>query len=120
MVAEAERYKEEDERQRECVQAKNALEAYVFQLKQAVDEAGERLGEEDKAKVRAQCEETIRWLDANGLAAKDEFEHRQQELSRECSPIMAKLHQAGAGASSCGQQSGGFGGRTGPTVEEVD
>uniref|UniRef100_A0A182FAK8 Uncharacterized protein n=1 Tax=Anopheles albimanus TaxID=7167 RepID=A0A182FAK8_ANOAL len=34
---------------------------------------------------------------------------------------MTKLHQQAAGgpqATSCGQQAGGFGGRTGPTVEE--
>lgn len=120
MVEEAERYKEEDERQKECVQAKNGLEAYVFQLKQAVDGAGDKLSEEEKATVRGKCEEMIRWLDTNHLATREEFEHQQKELSRECSPIMAKIHAAGA--SSCGQQSAnGFGGaRPAPTVEEVD
>lgn len=123
MLAEAEQYKEEDERQRERIQAKNSLEGYVFQVKQAVEEAGDKLSDEDKAKVRGRCEEMIRWLDANNLAAKEEFEHQMQELTKECSPIMAKIHAAGSGASgsSCGQQAGGFGGgRAGPTVEEMD
>lgn len=63
----------------------------------------------------------VRWLESNGLATKEEFEHQQQELSRECSPLMAKIHAAGASSGSCGQQAGGFGGqRSGPTVEEVD
>lgn len=118
MVDEAERYKEEDERQRERVQAKNSLEGYVFQVKQAVDDAAAQLSDEDRAKVRDTCEATMRWLDSNGLATKEEFEHKQQELSRECSPVLAKIHAAG----SCGQQAtGGSGGYSaGPTVEEMD
>ncbi|CAD7085100.1 unnamed protein product [Hermetia illucens] len=118
MLNEAERYKEEDERQREKVTSRNALEGYVFSLKQAVEDAGDKLDQSDKNTVLKCCEDTIKWLDANTLAEKDEYEHRQKEVSRVCSPIMTKLHGGGPGGASCGQQAGGA--RTGPTVEEVD
>nr|XP_029725162.1 heat shock protein 70 B2-like [Aedes albopictus] len=124
MVNEAEKFREEDEKQRERISARNQLEGYCFQLKQSLESAGDKLSESDKNTVKDKCDETLQWLDENTMAEKDEFEHKMQELSRVCSPIMTWLHQggtgAGAGFSSCGQQAGGFGGRTGPTVEEVD
>ncbi|XP_065091059.1 heat shock protein 70 B2-like [Ochlerotatus camptorhynchus] len=125
MLAEAERFREEDEKQKERISAKNKLEGYCFQLKQSLESTGDKLSESDKKIVTDKCEETLRWLDGNTMAEKDEFDHKMQELSRVCSPIMTRLHQGGGGASSagatnCGQQAGGFGGHSGPTVEEVD
>lgn len=48
MLKEAEMYRQEDEKQRERVSARNQLESYVFSVKQAVEEAGEKLSETDK------------------------------------------------------------------------
>lgn len=126
MVEEAERYKAEDDKQRERVAARNQLEGYVFGLKQAVAEAGEKLSSEDKATVERECEECLRWLESNTLAEKEEYEDRQKRLSSVCSGIMSRLHGAGAQRQEgmpggCGQQAGGFGQRSGgPTIEEVD
>lgn len=121
MVAEAERFQEEDEKQRQKVAARNSLEGYIFSLKQAVDDAGSKLSDSDKQTVKSRCDETLKWLDSNTLADKEEYEHKLQELTKSCGPIMTKLHGGGPQATSCGQQSGGFGGqRAGPTVEEVD
>ena len=117
MVNEAEQYKDEDDRLKEKVAAKCSLESYVFSLKQAIEEAGAKLSPEDKELVRSKCEETIKWLDSNGLAEKDEMEYRQNELTKACSPIMSKLHR---GSESCGQQAGQKASHGGPTVEEVD
>lgn len=112
MLSEAEKYKEEDEKQREKVSARNNLESYVFNVKQSVENAGDKLTQEDKNLVKNKCEEAIKWLDSNTTAEKDEFEYKMQELSKICSPIMTKLHQgSGTGAKQGGQ---------GPTVEEVD
>ncbi|XP_041976052.1 heat shock protein 68-like [Aricia agestis] len=117
MVADAERYKEEDDRQRERVSARNQLESYVFNVKQALDEAGDKLSEQDKEAARRECEEAIRWLDNNTLADKEEFEHKLKEVQRVCSPVMSKMHGGGPGAGAQQQQQAHH---TGPTVEEVD
>jgi L1 cell adhesion molecule like protein len=93
MLAEAEKYKEEDEKQRQSVAARNQLEGYVFSVKQAVDEAGSKLSEEDKRTVRSVCDSALQWMDSNTLANKDELEHKLQEVQRVCSPIMTKIHQ---------------------------
>ncbi|KAF0311001.1 Heat shock protein 70 B2 [Amphibalanus amphitrite] len=124
MVNEAERFKAEDDAQRERVAARNQLESYVFSVRQAVNDAGQKLDESDRRRVTELCDDAIKWLDNNSLAEKDEFEHRLKELQSACSPVMAKLHGAGGqqGGQFGGQQGGQFGGQDnqGPTVEEVD
>nr|ADQ12986.1 heat shock protein 70 BD2 [Bactrocera dorsalis] len=121
MVNEAERYAEEDERQRNKIAARNNLESYVFGVKQALDGAGDKLNAQEKSEALKACDDTIKWLDANTLADKEEYEDKMNTLTKLCSPIMTKLHSGGAQGASCGQQAGGFnGGRTGPPVEEVD
>ncbi|KAL0861474.1 hypothetical protein ABMA27_009006 [Loxostege sticticalis] len=134
MLADAEKYKEEDERQRERVAARNKLEAYVFGVKQALDEAGDKLSEQDKETGRRECEEALRWLDNNALAECDEYEHRLKEVQRVCQPLMTKMHGGSQGQGGMpGGMPGGMGGMpggmpgyqqqggyNGPTVEEVD
>ncbi|XP_039949821.1 heat shock protein 70-like [Bactrocera tryoni] len=121
MVNEAERYAEEDERQRNKITARNNLESYVFGVKQALDGAGDKLSAQEKSEALKACDDTIKWLDANTLPDKEEYEDKMNTLTKLCSPLMTKLHSGGAQGTSCGQQAGGFnGGHTGPTVEEVD
>uniref|UniRef100_A0A6P7F2B8 Heat shock protein 70 A2-like n=1 Tax=Diabrotica virgifera virgifera TaxID=50390 RepID=A0A6P7F2B8_DIAVI len=129
MLSEAEKYKEEDERQKEKIAARNQFEGYVFQLKQAVQDCGDKLSCEDKSTIERECESCLKWLDSNTLADKEEYEEKRKELTKVCSPIMTKLYQgsqnnnqqSGGMPGGCGQQYGGFGGRqSGPTVEEVD
>lgn len=117
MLSDAEKYREEDERQKEKITARNALESYIFGCKQAVDDApSDRVSDSDKQTVRDKCSATMSWLDANNLAEKDEFEHKLKELQQVCGPIMAKMHGAG-GAEQSSRPSGP---QRGPTVEEVD
>lgn len=118
MVNEAERYKEEDDKQRERMASKNQLEGYIFGVKQALDDAGDKLSENDKSSVRNKCDEALRWLDNNSLADKEEYEYKYKELQRQCGEVMKKMH----GASTCGSQSQSRpnGTQGGPKIEEVD
>ncbi|CAD6993971.1 heat shock protein 68 [Ceratitis capitata] len=124
MVNEAEKYADEDEKQRQRIAARNQLESYVFSVKQAAEEAGSKLSQSDKNHVLEKCNETVNWLDANTTAEKEEYEYKLEELTKICSPIMTKMHQQAGGPqpSNCGQQSSNYGGGNygGPTVEEVD
>ncbi|KAL1426785.1 hypothetical protein MTO96_018011 [Rhipicephalus appendiculatus] len=70
MLAEAEKFKQEDDAQRERVAARNTLETYVYGVKQAAEEAGDKLSSTDKDTVLSKCRETISWIDANSLAEK--------------------------------------------------
>ncbi|CAH2094154.1 unnamed protein product [Euphydryas editha] len=113
MVTDAERFKNEDMKQRDRVAARNKLESYVFSVKQAIDEAGSKLSDAESSKVRRICEETIRWLEGNSLAEKDEYEHKFKEVSAICVPLMKKLHGVGSRSHQNDE-------RDGPVIEEVD
>ncbi|XP_054256812.1 heat shock-related 70 kDa protein 2 [Indicator indicator] len=114
MVQEAEKYKAEDEANRDRVAAKNSLESYTYNMKQTVedDKLKGKISDQDKQKVLDKCREVVSWLDRNQMAEKEEYEHKQKELEKLCNPIVTKLYQGAGGA--------GTGGSGGPTIEEVD
>ncbi|XP_008546462.1 heat shock protein 68 [Microplitis demolitor] len=125
MLADAEKYKDDDNKQRETLAVKNKLESYVYSVKQAAQEQGHNLSADDKNKVISLCDETVQWMDSNTLADKEEYQHKLETLQAQCSPIMTKLHQGqGQGQGQWqGQGQGqrkGQGQNDGPTIEEVD
>ena len=115
MVADAEKYKKEDEMQRERIAARNSLESYVYSVKQTAEDPNvvNKLNADDLEIVKNKTQEVMAWLDRNSMADKEEYEEKQKDLQQVCSPIMAKLH---------GQQQPqqGYSSSDGPTVEEVD
>jgi L1 cell adhesion molecule like protein len=128
MLAEAEKYKEEDEREASRIAAKNGLESYAYSLKNTLSDSkvNEKLDAADKEKLSKAIDEIIDWLDHNTTATKEEYEDRQKELESVANPIMMKFYGAGGGPG--GMPTGGFPGAAppgapgddGPTVEEVD
>lgn len=111
MVSDAEKYKLDDDKQRERVEAKNALEAYCYQMKDAVEQYGDQLGSADKSQIEKACDKALRWVESNQTAEKDEFDYRMKEVERVCKPIVSRMYQQAGGD---GQQS------SGPKIEEVD
>ncbi|ODM94904.1 Heat shock 70 kDa protein cognate 4 [Orchesella cincta] len=93
MVNEAEKYKADDEKQKDRVSAKNSLESYCFNMKSTVEDekVKEKIPEDDRKTVLDKCNDVIRWLDANQLAEKEEFEDKQKELEKICNPIINQL-----------------------------
>jgi len=137
MVNDAEKYKAEDEAQRDKISAKNGLESYCFNMKTTIEDEKlkDKISEEEKEKITKKCDEIMSWLDANQLAEKEEFEDKQKELEGVCNPIITKLYQGAGGMPDMsgmgGGMPGGFpggappagaapGGGSGPTIEEVD
>jgi len=116
MVADAEKYKGEDDAQKERIEAKNALESYAFNLKSSLenDNVKSKISEADRSKVCDKCKEVLDWLDSNQMAEKDEFEHQRKELEDLATPIVKNLYANGPTANSNNASAGG------PTVEEVD
>lgn len=137
MVNEAEKFKSEDEVQKNRIAAKNSVESYAFHMKSTVEDEKlkDKISAEDKKVISDKCAEIISWLDANQLAEQDEFEAKQKEMEGVCNPIITKLYQGagaggmpdfgaagagGPGAGGAGAGGAGTGGGSGPTIEEVD
>ncbi|CAG7821819.1 unnamed protein product [Allacma fusca] len=120
MVNDAEKYKAEDEKQKEKVTARNQLESYIFGARQAADESGDKLSEADKQQISDKCKKILSWLDNNQMADKEEFDFKLQEIQKELQPFMMKLHGQGQQSqpNGCGRTQGA-GHSEGPTVEEV-
>merc|ERR1712243_201773 len=131
MVNDAEKYKAEDDKQREKVQAKDSLESYCFNMKSTMDEEKVKtaISDSEKKTITDKCDECIKWLDNNQTAEKDEYEDKQKELEQIFNPIIQKLYAGGAGGApgGAGGMPGGApggpppsSGGAGPTIEEVD
>jgi len=133
MVEEAEKYKAEDDANKNRVESKNNLENYCYSLKTSVgsDEVKDKIPADDKATLEGKIEETIKWLDANAEAEKEEFEEKQKALEAVANPILQSMAGAGGMPGGMPDMSGmpdmGAGGApagedpaAGPTIEEID
>jgi len=136
MVNDAEKYKAEDDLQKERISAKNNLESYCFNMKSTLedDKLKDKISESDRKTINDKCDEAIKWLDMNQTADKDEYADKQKDVEGVCNPIITKLYQQAGGApggmpgegmpGAGGPQPGpaGAGGASGqgPTIEEVD
>ena len=127
MVQEAEKYKAEDDANKHRIEAKNALENYVYSLKTSIgsDEVKNKIPLDDKKALENKMQEIINWIDDNKTAEKDEYEDKQKELESVAMPILQKLG-AGTGTGTAddtqdmGRASSTFHEESGPTIEEID
>merc|ERR1712117_403550 len=132
MVNDADKFKAEDEKQKERIAAKNGLESYCFNMKSTLDEEKlkDKISGADRTTITNACDKALNWLDSNQLAEVDEFQDKQKEVESVCNPIISKLYQQQGGAPGGGMPGGmpggmsggmpGAGSGSGPTIEEVD
>merc|ERR1712012_1399445 len=73
MVNDAEKFKEEDDKQKERISSKNGLESYCFNMKSTIDDdkLKEKISDSDREAINSKCDEIIKWLDATQLAEVD-------------------------------------------------
>ncbi|KAI6174551.1 hypothetical protein M3Y97_01003200 [Aphelenchoides bicaudatus] len=107
MLNDAKKYEAEDRAERERIESRNKCEAYAFQVKQSLQEYGDKLPADDRQRAQDACDQTLRWLDSNQTAEKSEYEHQYKELESTCSKILAKLHQQGQQGQQGQQMPGG-------------
>merc|ERR1711915_490341 len=89
MVNDAEKFKDEDDKQKDRISAKNGLESYIFNLKSSLenDQVKPKLTPDEVAAATSALDNALRWLDANQLAEKEEFEDKQKELETMSRPL---------------------------------
>ena len=110
-VKEAQQYEAEDKKRKEAVDARNGLDGLIFSAEKTVKEAGDKLTEEDKAKVEEAIKAAKADLDSGDV---DKLKAATEKLSNEIQPVFAKLYQSAQGN---GAQDGGAGDASGDNGE---
>lgn len=123
MVADAEKYKAEDDAAAERIKARNGLESYTYNLRNSLNEEAfaSKLDASDKDNLKKAIDETIEWIDNTQEGSIDEYNDKQKELEGIANPIMQKAYGAAGGAPGGAPGAGPApGGDEGPQVEEID
>jgi L1 cell adhesion molecule like protein len=110
MVADAEKFKADDEEVRKKVEAKNALEGYCFGVRNSLtqEQFAAVLKESDKELINHEINDVLGWIDTHREAEVFEFEAKQKELEAKILPIMQAAHQAAGGGGGAGGMPGGI------------
>lgn len=117
MVQEAERYKQDDEKARARVDAKNELESYLFSMKSSTSDENMKLDEQTKAKINEIVQTKLDWMESNQTASTEEL----NDVKKETQDIITKL--IGKGVSDSQVDGEGPGQPTtgsDPDIEEID
>jgi heat shock 70kDa protein 1/2/6/8 len=127
MVKEAEEFAEQDAAEKAKIQAKNELEAYLYNLKNSITDAlKEKIPEDDQKSLMDTIQEALVWLEDHPAAEKEEYDEKQKEVERQANPILKRAYESSAAGSAGGAPDDDFMGENvdgvddGPSVEEVD
>lgn len=111
MTEEAAKYADEDKKIRERIEARNNLEAYIYRLKNMLNEDSfKNISEDVKRTIRDTAEENIKWLDENPTADKEELETRKKHVEDKMAPILQSAYTESMNKKSDKK----------PTVDDVD
>ena len=98
MIAEAEQFADEDKAIKEKIDAKHALQNYIYTMRNTIedkDKLADKLSEDDKSSIQDGLTEAEDWLNSNGDDAdKDAIEEQMKELQSICDPIIASVYNA--------------------------
>jgi len=108
MIDEAEKWAEQDKADRDRIEARNALESYVYQIQSSLhgaagDSLSDKLDSEDKEAIEKALEEANDWLEVMQDSDKEALDEKLQELKGAIGPILTKAY-ANAGM----HEPGGF------------
>eukprot|EP00932_Pfiesteria_piscicida_P016068 SRR837773.301.p1 GENE.SRR837773.301~~SRR837773.301.p1 ORF type:complete len:665 (-),score=280.21 SRR837773.301:85-1995(-) len=118
LVKEAERFKDDDDKQKAKVEARNGLENYLYQVKGSLDEDNIKAAADpqDLAAVTKLVDEALAWLDHTPAAAVEttDCEERQRTVQAAFEKVMAAAQQPGKGQQPQANPADG------PEVQEID
>ena len=111
-VKEAKQYEEEDKKRKEAVDSRNKLDGMIFTVEKSVKDLGDKLSDEDKAKLESAVSAAKTELDSND---KDRMDKAFETLSNESQAVFAKVYQQaqpGTEGAAGGDNAGGNAGDT--------
>ena len=101
MVREAEEFAEEDNKEKAKIQARNELEAYLYNLKNSInDTLQDKLSEDEKSELNTAVNDGLDWLEDHPAAEKEEYDEKQKEVEQIANPILKRAYEAGAAGNA--------------------
>jgi heat shock protein 1/8 len=97
MVKAAEKFKEEDEKLKLVVEAKNDLENYLYGVKNSMSNKGEVAPpnfDEVKKELDPIVEEGMKWFEENPKETAEVYKNKQKEYTDKIQPLLLKLQNA--------------------------
>ena len=102
-VKEAERFAEEDKKRKESIETKNNADQLAYQTEKQLEELGDKISADDKAKITAKLDALKAVKDGEDLEA---IKKATEELTQEFYAISSKMYADAQGAA--GAQGAGF------------
>ena len=102
-VKEAERFAEEDKKRKESIEVKNNADQLAYQTEKQLEELGDKISADDKAKITAKLDALKAVKDGEDLEA---IKKATEELTQEFYAISSKMYADAQGAA--GAQGAGF------------
>lgn len=96
LVAEAARHQEADQKKMEQIEARNALERFLFQLKQTLvsQEVMEKVPLDQRNQIDTLLNQQLEWINGDGkLATKEQHDAQKQRIEKALAPILGKLYE---------------------------
>jgi len=103
MVADAEKFKDDDEKAKQLIEARNNFENLVYQFKSTLNDGktASQIDDTLKEKLTTVIDENIKWLEQNHHASKEEYEDKLKTFQEEMKPLQEKM-MAGTGSGMPG------------------
>lgn len=96
MVRDAERYKAEDLANSERIKSKNTLEAYAYNLRNALQDGKlDKCSADERTELENEIHTLTTWIDGHGNETREEYEKKLKELETIAKPIVIKSFQDG-------------------------
>ena len=95
LVKEAEKHKDEDEKNKEKIDSKNNLEQYCYSIRQTLkdEKLKDKFTDTEKNSINTKVDEILKWINDHPNAGKDEYDTKQKSLESDFNPIMTRIYQ---------------------------
>jgi heat shock 70kDa protein 1/2/6/8 len=94
MVKTAEKFKEEDEKQKAIIESKNDLENYLYGVKNSIStkaEGAPPIFDEVKSEIDPIVDEGLKWFEEHPKEEGDVYKNKQKEITDKVQPLLMKL-----------------------------
>jgi heat shock protein 1/8 len=101
MVKDAEKFRADDMKKHETVDARNKLENYAYSLRNVLkdEKVAAKIVSEDKSQLERSIENSLKWLEINQTVSRQEYLDQYKDLEAVAQPIMTNVYREPASQS---------------------